>query len=138
MNEPSILVWIFGLITAVAHIVVFVCEAFLLDLPAVHKGVFGMRADDVPAARLWAWGVSFYNLTLGVGLIVGLVMWSGGSVAVGATLVVFTCILAVVAGLGLASAVLKGLYRQPRLGAIGALGQAAAPAITLIAIAAGW
>ena len=74
----------------------------------------------------------------GVGVIVGLVMWSGGVVDVGATLVVFNCILAVVAGLGLALAVLKGLYRKPRLGVIGAVGQAAAPAITLIAVAAGW
>jgi putative membrane protein len=55
-------VWGFALLAAVLHILVFVWEALLFQRPRVHGGVFSTPEADVPAIRLWAFGVGFYNL----------------------------------------------------------------------------
>jgi putative membrane protein len=44
---------------------------------------------DVPAIRLWAFGVGFYNLFLACGLIAGLVALHGGQELVGRTLIFY-------------------------------------------------
>ena len=38
----TVVVWIFALLAAVIHIVVFAWEAFLIERPSVHQGVFGL------------------------------------------------------------------------------------------------
>jgi putative membrane protein len=95
----TIIVWIFALLTAAIHIVVFVWEAFLIGRPSVHEGIFGVPAADVPAVRLWAFGVGFYNLFIGCGLIVGVIAWIAGNDVVGRTLVTYLCLFAFLSGI---------------------------------------
>ena len=89
------LVWVFALLAAGLHILVFVWEALAFQRPAVHQRIFFTPTADVPAVRLWAFGVGFYNLFLAIGAIIGIgcvAFAGGGSVqsAVGWTLV-FSC-----------------------------------------------
>ena len=81
--------WIFALITAAIHLLVFVFEALLITRSWVHAGVFKIPAADVPPIRLWAFGVGFYNLFLGTGMIIGVVAWMAGREVAGQTLVIY-------------------------------------------------
>ena len=74
-------------IAALVHVVVWICEAFLIG--RVHRSMFGQPASDVPAIRLWAFGVGFYNLFLAGGLVVGLFALHGGQELVGRTLILY-------------------------------------------------
>ena len=130
----TILVWVFALITALIHVMVFVWEALLIRLPAIHRGVFGVPSDDVPAVRLWAFGVGFYNLFLGCGLIVGVVAWAMGQVVVGRTLVTYLCWVLFLAGIVLFIADRMGLSRERGKGVIGAIGQSTPPLVALIGL----
>ncbi|SEQ24903.1 DUF1304 family protein [Lentzea albida] len=76
-------------VAALVHVVVWICEAFLIG--RVHLSMFGQPADHVPAIRLWAFGVGFYNLFLACGLVAGLVALHGGHELVGRTLVFYVC-----------------------------------------------
>ena len=62
--EPVSSRWIFALLAAAIHIVVFIRAAILIERPSVHEGVFGL--PYVPAVQVWAFGVGFYNLFLRV------------------------------------------------------------------------
>ena len=63
----TLVVWTFALLAASTYILVFVWEALLFQRPGVHQGIFSVATADVPAVRLWAFGVGFYNLFLGSG-----------------------------------------------------------------------
>ncbi|MGH1550749.1 DUF1304 domain-containing protein [Leifsonia poae] len=131
----TVVVWIFALLTAAIHIMVFVWEAFLIGRPAIHQGIFGVPTEDVAAVRLWAFGVGFYNLFLGCGLIIGVVAWWMGDVIVGRTLVTYLCWLLFLAGVVLFVADRMGLSRERGKGVGGAIGQAGPPLVALIALA---
>ena len=130
----TVVVWIFALLTAAIHIMVFVWEAFLIRRPAIHSGVFGMHTEDVPAVRLWAFGVGFYNLFLACGLIIGVVAWATGQVVVGRTLVAYICWVLFLAGIVLLIADRIGLYRERGKGVLGGVSQSTPPLIALIAM----
>lgn len=130
----TVVVWIFALLTAAIHIMVFAWEALLLERPAVYRGIFGMAAEDVPAVRLWAFGVGFYNLFLGCGLVIGVVAWWTGQVVIGRTLVTYLCWLLFLAGVVLFVADRIGLSRDRGKGVGGAVAQAAPPLIALVAL----
>ena len=85
----TVLVWVFALIAAAVHLLVFVLEAFLIDRPAVYQRFFALPADHIPVVRLWAFGVGFYNLFIGLGLVGGVVAWMAGYQTVGRTLVLY-------------------------------------------------
>jgi putative membrane protein len=93
----TVVVWIFALLAATIHIVVFAWEAFLIERPSVHEGVFGL--PYVPAVRVWAFGVGFYNLFLGCGMVVGVIAWMSGNETVGRTLVTYICLFMVLSGI---------------------------------------
>lgn len=130
----TVVVWIFALLTAAIHIMVFVWEALLIGRPAIHRGVFGVPTEDVAAVRLWAFGVGFYNLFLACGLIIGVVAWWTGEVVVGRTLVTYLCWLLFLAGVVLFIADRMGLSRERGKGVGGAIGQSVPPLIALIAL----
>ena len=58
----TVVVWIFALFVAVMHLLAFAWEVLLIGRRSVYEGVFGISAADLPAIRLWAFGVGFYNL----------------------------------------------------------------------------
>ncbi|MET0843063.1 MAG: DUF1304 domain-containing protein [Mycetocola sp.] len=131
----TVVVWVFALIAAALHILVFVWEALLITRPGVYKGVFSLEAADVPAVRLWAFGVGFYNLFLAFGTIFGVGAWMAGNEVVGQTLVVYTCLFMFLSGIVLFIADRMALGRKRGTGVGGALGQAVPPLIALIAAA---
>ncbi|MFI6094498.1 DUF1304 family protein [Lentzea sp. NPDC051213] len=73
---------------ALVHLVVWVCEAFLIH--RTHYSMFRQPAEHVPAIRLWAFGVGFYNLWLACGVIAGLIALHNGNELVGRTLLIYT------------------------------------------------
>ena len=127
----TVVVWIFALLAATLHIVVFACEAFLIERPSVHNGVFGL--PYVPAVRMWAFGVGFYNLFLGCGMIIGVVAWMGGNEIVGRTLVIYICLFMVLSGIVLFIADRLGFGGDGGKSIGGAVGQSFPPLIALTA-----
>jgi putative membrane protein len=127
-------VWTFALLAAAVHILVFVWEAVLFHRPAVHQGIFSTPAAEVPAVRLWAFGVGFYNLFLGCGTLIGVAVWGAGEVAVGVSLVVYTCLFMVLSGVVLFIADRLAFGRPKGKGIGGAAGQGLPPLIALIAL----
>lgn len=126
--------WIFALIAAALHILVFVWEALMFQRPAVHQGVFSTQTADVPAIRLWAFGVGFYNLFLGLGAISGVLAWMGGNETVGRTLVIYTCLFMFLSGIVLLIADRMEMGREKGKGIGGAMGQGIPPLIALAAV----
>ncbi|MFL6150258.1 MAG: DUF1304 domain-containing protein [Pseudonocardiaceae bacterium] len=127
-------VWTFALLGAVLHVVVFVWEAVLFQRPGVHQGIFFVPTADVPAVRLWAFGVGFYNLFLASGVVAGVIAWGVGDVAVGRALVIYTCLFMFLSGLVLLVADRLELGRARGKGLGGALAQSVPPLVALIAV----
>jgi putative membrane protein len=133
----TLVVWIFALVAAVLHLLVFVCEALLIERPAVYQGVFAIKAADVPAIRLWAFGVGFYNLFLALGMITGVVAWIAGNEQVGRTLVVYLTLFMLLSSIVLFVADRMDMGRPRGKGLGGAMGQGIPALIVLIAVALG-
>lgn len=131
----TVLVWVSALLAAALHILVFIWEASAFQHPAVHQRIFFTRTADVPAIRLWAFGVGFYNLFLACGTIAGVIAWSAGNETVGRTLVIYTCLFMVLSGLVLLIADRMELGRPRGKGVGGAAAQGIPPLITLAAAA---
>ncbi|NKE55922.1 DUF1304 domain-containing protein [Lentzea sp. PSKA42] len=83
----SVVAQVAAVVAALVHVVVWVWEAFLIH--RVHHSVFRQPASHVPAIRLWAFGVGFYNLFLACGLIAGLIALHTGHELVGRTLIFY-------------------------------------------------
>jgi putative membrane protein len=99
----------------------------------VHQGVFGVPARDVPAVRLWAVGVGFYNLFLACGMITGVIAWISGNETVGRTLVIYICLFMTLGGVVLFVADRLGLGRERGKGISGALAESLPPLVALTA-----
>jgi putative membrane protein len=110
-----------------------VWEAFLIGRPTVHQGIFGVPTSDVPAVRLWAFGVGFYNLFLGCGMVAGVILWMAGNETVGRTLVIYICSFMVLGGIVLFIADRLGLGRERGKGIGGALAESVPPLVALVA-----
>ena len=129
----TVVIWIFALLAAAIHIVVFVFEALLIQRPSIHWGVFKVPSRDVPAIRLWAFGVGFYNLFLGIGMVAGVIAWMAGYESVGKTLVIYLCLVMFFAGVVLFIADRLALSRPSGADKFGPWGQATPPLIALLA-----
>lgn len=129
----TVVVWVFALITALIHIVVFTWESLLIERRGVHEGIFSVPAADLPAIRLWTFGLGFYNLFLGLGLIIGVGAWATGNETVGRTLVVYICAFLVLCGLVLLTADRLGYSRRRGSQVMGALSQGVPPLVALVA-----
>ena len=128
-------IWTFALIAALIHLIVFVWEALLFQREAVHHRIFLTATADVPAVRLWAFGVGFYNLFLAVGIIAGVTLWAMGDEAVGSALVIYICWFMMLSGIVLFIADRMAMGRPKGKGIGGALGQGVPPLMTLVAAA---
>jgi putative membrane protein len=128
-------VWVFALLTAGVHLLAFAWEALFLQRPSVHQGIFATPTADVPAIRLWAFGVGFYNFFIACGLIAGVIAWSLGEVSIGRALVVYLCLFTFLSGIVLLVADRMAMSRERGTGLGGALGQSGPPLVALIAVA---
>ncbi len=132
----TVVVWTAALLAALLHVVVFTWEALLFRRPRVHQGIFGTSSADVPAVRLWAFGVGFYNLFLACGVLTGVVAWALGEETAGRALVLYTCLFMFLSGIVLFVADRMELSRPSGAGIGGALGQSLPPLVALVALAA--
>ncbi|GAB2833107.1 DUF1304 family protein [Lentzea nigeriaca] len=117
-------------VAALVHLVVWVWEAFLIH--RVHYTVFGQPAEDVPAIRLWAFGVGFYNLFLACGLIAGLVAVNSGHELVGRTLVVYVSWFMLLSSVVLAVADQLAMSRPRNQAWGGVAGEGIPPLVALL------
>lgn len=131
----TVIAWVCALVAALIHIVVFAWESLFIERRAIHEGIFSVPAGDLPAIRLWTFGLGFYNLFLGLGLVVGVVAWAAGHETVGRTLVVYICAFLVLCGLVLFVADRLGYARRRGSQLGGALAQGVPPLLALLATA---
>jgi len=129
----TVLVWISALVAAAVHVLVFCWETVLFRRTSVHSAVFAIPTADVPAVRLWAFNVGFYNLFLGGGLVAGVIAWSTGYVTVGRTLVLYICLFMFLAGIVLFISDRLAMSRPKGKGVGGAICQSTPPLIALVA-----
>lgn len=87
-----------AVVAGLVHIMIFAMESLLFTRPAVHRR-FGVRAEEVPAVRPWAFNQGFYNLFLAAGALVGLFILWGDAESAGRAVVVFACASMVAAAL---------------------------------------
>ncbi|MBA3574046.1 MAG: DUF1304 domain-containing protein [Pseudonocardiales bacterium] len=132
----TLVVWTFALVGAVVHILAFAWETLLFQRPGVHQGVFSIPTADVPAVRLWAFCVGFYNLFLACGTVAGVIAWSAGDEAVGRALVIYTCLFMFLSGIVLFVSDRLELSRPRGKGVGGALAQSVPALVVLIAAVA--
>ena len=110
-------------LAAVVHGYFFALESLWFDRPSTWA-TFGVRdAQQAEAARPWAYNQGFYNLFLGIGTAVGVVLVATGRVTAGAGLVAFGCACMVGAAVVLATSDRSKLR--------GALVQGVLPALAL-------
>lgn len=119
-------------VAALIHVVVWVCEAFLIH--RVHYSMFRQPAEHVPAIRLWAFGVGFYNLFLACGLIAGLIAVNTGEELVGRTLILYVSWFMVLGSVVLAVADQLAMSR-PRNQAWGGVAAEGVPPLVVLLFA---
>ena len=124
----------FALVAAAVHVLAFVWEVVVFVRPGVHRDIFRIPTADVPAARLWAFNVGFYNLFLASGAVVGVILWWSGEVAVGRALVLYTCAFMAAAGVALFASDRLALSRPRGAGVGGSIAQTVPPAVALLAV----
>jgi putative membrane protein len=81
---------VFAALAGLLHVWIFVMESVLFDRPSIHAR-FAVRSQDVPVVRSWAYNQGFYNLFLGIGALVGVVVAASGQHGVGLALVLASC-----------------------------------------------
>jgi putative membrane protein len=128
----SVVAQVAAAVAALIHLVVWVCEAFLIH--RVHHSMFRQPASDVPAIRLWAFGVGFYNLFLACGLIAGLIALHSGQELVGRTLIFYVSWFMVLGSVVLAVADQLAMSR-PRNQAWGGVAAEGVPPLVVLLFA---
>ncbi len=111
-------------LAGVLHVVIFWMESLAFSRPSVQQR-FATRPQDVEVARPWAYNQGFYNLFLGLGALVGVVLVAAGQGGAGFALVFFGC------GSMLLAAVV--LVASQRTIARAALTQGVLPALAVLA-----
>lgn len=130
----NIVAQVFALLTSVIHVAFFVWESALFGRRSVHKGVFGVPADDVPAVRQWAFNVGFYNLFLAAGPLIGVIAHYAGNDVVARTLVLYSCSFAVLAGVALVLSDWVAKDRPKGASVRGALVQSVPALVAVVAV----
>ena len=80
---------IFAIAAGLFHVMAFIFESVVFHRPGVQRFLLG-RSEKSPAVRLWAFNQGFYNLFLGVGAIIGAILWMSDAETAGRTLVIYT------------------------------------------------
>lgn len=126
-------VQVFAGIAALVHLLAFTWEVVLFERPGVHRDIFSVPAENLPATRLWSFNVGFYNLFLAAGPVIGIVLLHAGSAEAGRALVLYTCGYMALAGIVLGVSDLLALSRPRGAGRAGALAQTLPPLAALVA-----
>ncbi|TFC42504.1 DUF1304 domain-containing protein [Cryobacterium sp. TMT2-10] len=86
----SILAGVFVALAAILHGYIFLMESVWWTRPATWKRFNLTSQADADTTRSLAYNQGFYNLFLGVGAAIGLVLYFSGETAAGAALILFT------------------------------------------------
>jgi putative membrane protein len=95
----AILATVFGSLAALLHVYIFVMESVQWSQPRIWKRFGVPDQATAEATKPMAYNQGFYNLFLGLGAALGLVLYWAGAVDVGKTLVLFTTACMVLAAL---------------------------------------
>jgi putative membrane protein len=88
-----------ALLAAAIHVWFFVLESLMFTRPIVAAR-FGLKTEDqIAAVRPMAFNQGFYNLFLAVGIAAGVAQIASGAVIAGRSIVLFTCLCMVWAGI---------------------------------------
>ena len=87
MNTVAV---IFALGAGLLHVAVGLMESFFFDQRGVQRFLLKKDASP-PEVSLWAFSVGFYNMFLGAGAILGVVLAGSGDEEVGRALVLYAC-----------------------------------------------
>lgn len=129
-----VLAQVAALVAGGVHLLAFVWESVLFLRPGIHRDLFRVPTQDVPAVRMWAFNVGFYNLFLGSGAIAGVVLWWAGHDTPGRTLVIYTCTFMFLAGIVLFVSDRMAMSRPRGSGVVGAVSQSTPPLVALAAL----
>lgn len=129
-----VLAQVAALVAGGVHLLAFVWESVLFLRPGIHRDLFRVPTQDVPAVRMWAFNVGFYNLFLGSGAIAGVVLWWAGRDTPGRTLVIYTCTFMFLAGIVLFVSDRTAMSRPRGSGVVGAVSQSTPPLVALAAL----
>lgn len=116
-----------AVLVSLALIVVGVLEVFFHDRQALHR-IFLIEPRDVPAVRMWAVNVGFYNICFGLVGLLGVLLLHSGDPVVGRALVLVVCASQVVLG--------AVLYVSERRLWLSALGQGIPALVVVVAAVA--
>ena len=96
----AILAAVFVALAAVLHVYIFLMESVWWTRPATWKR-FGVASQaDANTTRPMAYNQGFYNLLLGIGALIGLVIFFASQPEAGQALVLFTTAAMVLAATG--------------------------------------
>jgi putative membrane protein len=126
----TVVAWIFALLAAAIHIVVFAWE---VPDRASQRASGSLRASLCPSRASVGIRVGFYNLFLGCGMVVGVIAWMSGNETVGRTLVTYICLFMVLSGIVLFIADRLGFGGERGKSIGGALSQSLPPLVALTA-----
>lgn len=79
----------FTVLAALLHVYIWVLESFRWNEPATRR-TFGVSEEDARVLAPMAYNQGFYNLFLGLGAALGLILFWTGADSVGKALVLFT------------------------------------------------
>ncbi|WP_329048142.1 DUF1304 domain-containing protein [Amycolatopsis sp. NBC_01488] len=126
-------VQVFAGIAALVHLLAFTWEVVLFERPGVHRDIFGIPTENLPATRLWSFNVGCYNLFLAAGPVTGVILLHTGHVDAGRALVLYCCGFMALAGVALGVSDLLALSRPRGTGRGGAFAQTVPPVVALVA-----
>jgi putative membrane protein len=120
----NVITQVFAVLAGLFQVFAFVLESVLFRQPKVRQLFLG-HADVTPDVFLLAFNQGFYNLFVAAGVFGGLIAYHAGQATVGRALTLYACAFTLGAGIVL----VVSDRRRWR----GALGQAVAPLIALLA-----
>ena len=107
---------VFAFIAALLHLLFFYNESVTFTRPSTWRR-FGLQSQEqAEIVRPMAYNQGFYNLFLALGIVIGLVLVTNGSVEAGRAVVVFACACMVLAGIVLIDDVPGDAPRGPAPG----------------------
>jgi len=124
MDAMSLIAQALAFVAALIHVFFFYAESVTFSRPETWRR-FGLQSQEqADVVRPMAYNQGFYNLFLALGIVVGLVLVTNGSVEAGRAVVVFACACMTLAGVV--------LFATNRAMLRAALLQAVPPALAII------
>ena len=121
-----------ALLGALAYLGAAPMELVFFDRPWARRFLH-VEAGDVTYVRMWAFVVGFRNVLVGVGTIVGLLIFWNGEETIGTTVVITSCAYMLLASLAMGVADALGYWR-PRGGSVlGTVASSLPPLVALVA-----